>query len=401
MTSARLARPIARVLVALVVVQMTASLASLAAAGTELIPARPSIVDFLAVSAIIGVFSAVGYAVAARRPGNPVGWLFLVMGLSMATATFTTEYVDRVTFADANLPAPVIAAWFSAWAWTVGPVVALPLAIILFPEGRLPSSRWRALLVLTLALPVGSIVATAVAPGPLVGNEDRYLNPLGVGGPLGELALEVVGSMVVGVASFVLPGVLAIAATVVRIRRSRGAERQQLKWLLYPVAVFVVAIATASVTQQAWSWTLALISFAGIPIAAGIAILRYRLYDIDVVIRRTLVYGVLVGVLGLVYVSMVLVLQAALSQITGGETLPVALSTLAIAALFGPVRSRVRALVDRRFYRARYDAQRTLEAFAGRLRDEVELDAVGGTLVMVAGRAVQPVSMNLWVRRRP
>jgi hypothetical protein len=221
-----------------------------------------------------------------------------------------------------------------------------------------------------------------------------------VGGPVGDVILALSRSEALGFAAFVLPSAIAVGATVARMRRSHDTERQQLKWLLYTLAIFVVAIGAAFVTRHEAAWTLALLSFAGVPIATGIAILRYRLYDIDVVIRRTLIYGLAMAVLAVVYVSLVLVLQAGLSPLTGGDMLPVALSTVAIAALFGPVRSRVRAIVDRRFYRSRYDAQQTLEAFAGRLRDEVEIEAVGGALVAVAGQVVRPASANLWIRRR-
>ena len=397
---ARTARLIALAVVALVVAMMLFSLGSLVLPGTERIPERPSIIDFIGVSAIIGVFPAVGFAVTVRRPHNPVGWLFLVMGAAMAGATFTTEYVERVVFTGAELPAAGLAAWLSSWVWTFGPLVALPLAIILFPEGGLPSRRWRVPVTLALALPIAATTATAVRPGPIVGYESHFQNPFGLPGPLGEIAASMATSDEFGLLSFVLPGAFAVAATVVRMRRSRDAERQQLKWLLYPVTLFVVGSGIAFATQEAWAWTLTLLSFAGVPVAAGIAILRYRLYDIDVVIRRTLIYGALVAVLGAAYVGLVLVLQTALSRFTGGAVLPVALSTLAIAALFGPVRARVREIVDRRFYRSRYDAQRTLEAFAGRLRDEVELDAVGGALVGVAGQAVRPASANLWIRSR-
>jgi hypothetical protein len=401
MTGTRRARRIALALDALVVAMMCFALASLVLPGTELIPERPSMVDFLAVSAIIAVFSGVGSAVTVRRPRNPVGWLFLVMGVAMAGATVTTEYVDRVVYTQATLPGPSLAAWLSSWVWTIGPLVALPLAITLFPEGRLPSHRWRVPVMSALALPITSIGATALAPGPMTGYESHFWNPFGAPGPVGEIAANLARAEEFGLLSFVLPGAFAVAATIVRMRRSRDAERQQLKWLLYPVALFVVGIAIAFATQEPWSWTLALVSFAGVPIAAGIAILRYRLYDIDVVIRRTLVYGAVVAVLAAVYVGLVLVLQAALTELIGGETLPIALSTLTIAALFGPVRARVRALVDRRFYRSRYDAQRTLAVFATRLREEVELEAVGAALVATAGRAVRPTAAAVWLRPGP
>jgi hypothetical protein len=322
------------------------------------------------------------------------------MSLSMASATASTEYVDRVVITAWPLPAPALAAWVSEWSWTVGPMFALPLAILLFPDGRLPGRAGRFGLLPILILPALAIVSTAVAPGALETGGGRYDNPFGTSGAVGALASALADSTVLGLASFTLPCLSALAVTLLRMRHTGGAERQQLKWLLFPVAVFVAAIGIAFVTQVPWSWTLALLSFAGLPIAAGVAILRYRLYDIDLVIRRTLIYGLVVAVLGVVYVALILALQALLTGATGGGTIPVAVSTLAAAALFGPVRARVRALIDRRFYRSRYDAERTIEAFSRRLRDEVELDAVSSALVQMAGQTVQPRSAMLWVRGR-
>jgi hypothetical protein len=163
------------------------------------------------------------------------------------------------------------------------------------------------------------------------------------------------------------------------------------------LVVFLIAGVATAIEAL---WTAVMLTLAAIPVCAGIAILRYRLYDVDLVIRRTLVYALVSALLGAAYVVLVLALTATLSSFVGGQGLPVALSTLVIAALFGPVRARVRDLIDRRFYRSRYDAQRTLEAFTTRLRDEVELEAVGLTLVDVAGRAVRPTSVGVWIRAR-
>jgi hypothetical protein len=228
----------------------------------------------------------------------------------------------------------------------------------------------------------------------------RQVNPLGIPA-FADSPLEQggVGWLLVVGAAVVITGGL-----VPRLRRATGLERQQLKWITFAAALHgaswvVLALeprALGEVPQYVLWATLVLI-----PVSAGIAILRYRLYDIDVVIRRTVVYGAVVAVLAVLYASLVLGLQAGLSGVTGNETLPVALSTLATAALFGPVRARVRQTVDRRFFRSRYDAQRTLERFATRLRDEVELDAVGRSLTTVAGEAVRPRSAAVWLRSRP
>ncbi|MEX1169329.1 MAG: hypothetical protein WEE50_04220 [Chloroflexota bacterium] len=392
---------IARLLLVAAGLMMVVSFASLLMPGTELIPDRPSLLDFLAVTTIIGVFAVVGVAIIGRRPGSPVGWLFIVMSLSMSSATAATEYVDRAVVTGWDLPVPQLVAWVSEWSWTVGPMLALPLAIVLFPDGRLPSRAARIVLAPVFILPILTIAATALAPGRLESGDWHFDNPFGLSGAAGNVASAIADSPALGLASFTLPGLSAVIVTLLRMRRSAGTERQQLKWLVLPVAVFVAAIGIAFVTQAPWSWSFALVSFAGLPIAAGIAILRYRLYDIDLVIRRTLVYAVVVAVLGSVYVGLVLALQAALSGIVGGGTIPVAISTLATAALFGPVRRRVRMSIDRRFYRSRYDAERTVEAFTRRLRDEVEFEAVAEAFVDVARQTVRPHGATLWVRGRP
>jgi hypothetical protein len=240
--------------------------------------------------------------------------------------------------------------------------------------------------------------AALLKPGPLDGFDGYFINPVGLEGPLGDVVTTVATA---GTAVIVVPLAVSIASLILRLRRSTGPERQQLKWLLLPAVLIVAGAVAAAITEQEHAWTVMLLGLAGVPIAAGVAILRYRLYDIDVVIRRTIVYGVVVAVLAAVYVALVLVLQTSLTQVTGNDTIPVALSTLAIAALFGPLRARVRRIVDRRFYRSRYDAQRTVEAFAARLRDEVELDAVARDLVLVADRAVAPRGAWVWLRRAP
>jgi len=372
-------------------------LVSVAWPGSEQIPNRPSFVDFLLFLTIFMTFPTVGLVVAWERPRHPVGWLFLGVGLGITMAIFAVEYAGRVAYAGADLPGAPYVAWLGGWIWGLAVGLALPLAIILFPDGRLPSPGWRLPVGLGVGAMAAAIVAIAIDPRPLQGFDGRIPNPFAVGGPIGELAVALTGPSTLAVL-MVLQG-LAISALVARFRRSRGADRQQLKWLLYPMGVMVIGLAIGIPTTISAAWSAALVGLAGIPVGVGIAILRHRLFDIDLVIRRTLVYGALVAVLGAAYVGLVLGLQTVLSNVTGGDTLPVALSTLAIAALFGPVRTRVRQLVDRRFFRSRYDAQRTLEQFAGQLRDQVELDAVAGRLVAVAAGAVAPRSASVWIRQ--
>jgi hypothetical protein len=401
----RIGLPLALIAVIACLAMTVAAVVSLALPGSELLPNRPGIADFLAIIAIVLAFPIVGLVIAWKRPTNPVGWLFLVTGLMMALNIFSAEYSGRVAFADASLPGAPLLAWAESM-WLLGPLVALPLAIVLFPDGRLPSSRWRPALTVAVSLALIVTAMAALSPGDLVGYEGRIVNPLGAPGEVGRLAAW---AAEVGTILQLLPSLIAIAAIGVRLRRAGGAERQQLKWLLYPLALFVtmisIGIAVAS-TQPAladdvvWMFTVALLALAAVPIAAGIAILRHRLYDIDVVIRRTVVYGAVVVILGISYVGLVLGFQGLLTWFSGGDTLPVALSTLLIAAMFVPVRTRVRQMVDRRFYRSRYDAQRTVESFAVGLRDEVELTAVRQALADTVGQAVRPASVGVWLRER-
>ncbi len=364
-------------------------LASLALPGSELLDDRPNILEVLIFSAIFMTFPAVGLTVAWKRPHHPIGWLFLVVGVATTMTIFAGEYAGRTALLGADLPAADIVAWLGGWSFFFAAGIALPLAIILFPTGRLPGKRWRPIVWVGSLAAAVTVVAIAIDPRPLTGYDGRFANPFAVGGPVGEVVVQIVGPSAI---SLLVMTLLAAAALIARFRGSRGIERQQLKFLLYAVFIFVVGVLGER--------TFAAFGLAAVAVGIGIAILRHRLFDIDVVIRRTLVYGALVAVLGAVYVALVLGLQAVLSELTGGGTLPVALSTLAIAALFGPVRRRVREVVDRRFYRSRYDHQRMVESFGSRLRDEVDLEAVGRTLVDVADRAVRPASASLWVRGR-
>jgi hypothetical protein len=324
----------------------------------------------------------------------------------MALNVFASEYSARAAFTGGALPGGQLVAWMAQSQWLLGPGVALPFAIAVFPDGHLPHSRWRPALAVSVVL---SVVVTAVesfAPGDLVGYEGVFVNPFGWPGQLGQLA---VWTTQVGGTLQLLPALVAITYTALRLRRARGAERQQLKWLVFPLVVFLATIAIAIAiawSQPAladrvrWMFTVALAALAIVPVAAGIAVLRFRLYDIDVVIRRTIVYSAVVAILGASYLALVVALQSALTLLGGNDGLPVALSTLMIAAIFVPVRARARRIVDRRFYRSRYDAQRTVESFAGRLRDQVELEAVRQELSVAAGEAVRPASIGVWVRAR-
>jgi hypothetical protein len=350
-------------------------------------------------------FPLVGALIASRRPANPIGWICLAAGLFWMSIVVE----DSIPGSDAY---PVIIDALIQWTW-VPPVGLLGIyMILLFPDGRLPSRRWRPLAWLSGAVMVLASLAVTLTPGPLPDHP-------GVRNPLGLEGYPIVTQALTG-ATVLLPiCILASAASLVwRYRHSGGEVRQQIKWVAFAASFVGVAYAVTLVSglfltpetfngQGAPLWLAllqdaVLISYAGVPIAVGFAILRYRLYDIDVLINRTLVYGSLTTMLVAVYVIGVVGLQAILRILSGQEsTLAVVVSTLAIAALFNPLRRRVQAFVDRRFYRKKYDARKTLEAFSARLRDETDLHTLSGDLVRVVRETMQPAHVSLWVRPGP
>jgi hypothetical protein len=351
-------------------------------------------------------FPLVGALIASRCPENPIGWICLAAGLFWMSIVVESSITG-------SEPYPVIIDALTLWTW-VPPVGLLAIyMILLFPDGRLPSRRWRPLAWLSGAVMVLASVAVTLTPGPLP-DHPRVHNPLGLEGyPIVTQALT--GSVVL------LPICILASATslVWRYRHSGGEVRQQIKWVVFAASLVGIAYAVTLVSglfltpetfttgQEAPLWLAllqdaVLISYAGVPIAVGFAVLRYRLYDIDVLINRTLVYGSLTTMLVAVYVIGVVGLQAILRIFSGQEsTLAVVASTLAIAAMFNPLRRRVQAFVDRRFYRKKYDARKTLETFSGRLRDETDLHTLSSHLVAVVRETMQPAHVSLWLRPGP
>jgi hypothetical protein len=275
--------------------------------------------------------------------------------------------------------------------YAINPGILLAIFVpLVFPDGRLPSRRWRPLIWLVVAALAVYVVDAALEPG--------GPDPLGV-----ELPGSVYGVLVDLVIVSLIVGILGAAASVaLRLWRARGQQRQQLKWLVYATSVVVIGGLGAVLFPLPLGdvfWLVMLIGFAGMPVAMGIAILRYRLYDIDVVINRTLVYGFLSVLLAATYYGSVAVLQGVFRALTGGQsTLAIVASTLAIAALFVPLRRRIQGFIDRLFYRRRYDAAKTLEAFSAKLRDETDLDALSDDLVGVVRETMQPAHVSLWLR---
>ena len=348
-------------------------------------------------------FSTVGALVAYKRPGNLVGWLLCATGLLEALTAFGGEY-GAYALVSGSLPGGVFALWLASWVWLAAGSVVL-FAFVLFPDGRLPSTRWRAVAGLYVLVNCLSLAQAALAPGTLAETGARGLPP--VVNPFGVEVVSGLSSGPVGVLTLPLAVFAALtpfAALFVRYRRAQGEEgRQQIKWVAYAVVLLTSAITAVSIWPPLEGsfagLVLFLVGFLSIPTAIGIAILRHRLFDIDVVINRTLVYAVLTAALALVYFGGVAALQLVLRPLTGGESqLAVVASTLVIAALFNPLRRPIQGFIDRRFYRKKYDAKETLEAFSVKLRDETDLDRLDDELIRVVRGTMQPEHTSLWLR---
>jgi hypothetical protein len=332
---------------------------------------------------------------AGRRPSHPVGWLLVGLGLSVGVHDLTYAYTRYGLVArPGSLPAAgylaglnngVVVAW----------IACAGFVLLLTPTGRLPSPRWRWWARVAAAAPVLWLLGSVVDPAPLRPEYPQIGNPLGVPALSGPLAGLWLAALVVLVALVVAAGSL-----VLRFGRSRGTERQQLRWLAWGAtlasAALVVAIAGLVLDNDFTLLNLALgVCAALLPLATGAAILRYRLYDLDRIVSRTLAWTLLTLLLALAYAAVVLGLGRLLPQ---GSSLAVAAATLAVAALFQPLRRRIQQAVDRRFNRRRHDAARLIEAFGARLRDQVDLDAVGGELLAVVDQTMQPTRASLWLR---
>jgi hypothetical protein len=351
--------------------------------------------------ATVLTFSVVGAIIASHQPRNAIGWIFCGIGPIMGINSLAGGYAEYRLFGGYEpWSLAETAAWFASWSWTLLVYLPTTFLLLLFPDGRLPSPRWRPVawgLVLGTA---GSVVGYALEAGPL---EDfpQITNPYGVDSPILEA---------VAIAGAILAPASMVASAVSLIVRMRGAgrvERQQIKWLAYGGALAVGAVFVGGVISI-WIGEVgfALIGFGllGVPVFTGVAIARYRLYEIDIVINRTLVYGALTAALVAVYFGGVAALQALFRALTGQEQQPqlaIVVSTLAIAALFDPLRRRLQSFIDRSFYRRKYDAAKTLAAFNSRLREETDLDTLGDEVLGVVRETMQPDHASLWLRPAP
>ena len=351
---------------------------------------------WLETSMVAAGYSTVGAIVAARLPESPIGWLFCAIGLCFAIVHFCAEYASYALLAPSrSLPGGEAFAWLTSWVWVggLGLVVFLDL---LFPNGRLPGARWRWFARFTAAALLPAAVLAALSPGLILSS--TLDNPLGIEGlPNTSKAIEAFMYALV---------VVGVSSMLARLRHAGRLERQQIKWFAYATVVVISGVILKNVLYPPmgalWVWWVGLIlTTVGVvssPIAMALAIFRYRLYQIDLLINRTLVYGPLTATLVALYFAVIVVLQRLFVVLIGEQsTLAVVASTLVIAALFNPFRRRIQSVVDRRFYRRKYDARKTLEAFSAQLREETDLEALSHDLVGVVRETMQPAHVSLWL----
>ncbi len=379
------------------------ALVALFVAGTILASADPfSLVSFI-------VYMPVGAYLVARRPRNPIGWLLVGVAFAFASiGTTASPGIDMEALARGEpTPLDALNAWVAAWAGLAAFVAYLALTI-LFPSGRLPQSVGRRTAIMLLLVGVAVVVLVAFAPTVGVSTDGGITtvfvpNPVAV---LPDLAIwSVLPVQELGTWIVIALLVIGVVRMMLRFRRTTGLEHLQLRWLVAAVAFVLMAIVTGLLLTLlvgtyigGAAWIPVAIAYPTIPLAIGIAVMRYRLYEIDRIVSRTIAYAVVTAVLAAVFGGAVVLLSTALSQVAQGQTIAVAASTLAVFAIFQPVLRRVRRAVDRRFNRARYDGDEVAMAFSSRLRDEVDITAVASDLDRTVRGAVGPSQVGLWLR---
>lgn len=373
---------------------------SLSLTTRSTVPELPydSAADVVRALATMLTFSVVGAIIASRQARNAIGWIFCSIGLAVGLDTLARSYVGFwLASGSGRSSLGETAAWFASWSWILLVLVPTSFLLLLFPDGRLLSPRWRPV-AWSAALGITSFaVGYAMEVGPL-GDYPRISNPYGVDSP-------VVGAVTV-VSAIVAGGSMVASAIsiIVRMRLAGSEQRQQIKWLAYGGAVVVGAVFLSGAISI-WSNTAAIavviIALLGLPVFTSVAILKHRLYVIDMVINLTLVYAILSAAIAVVYFGGIVLLQRVFADLTGQEKLPqlaIVASTLAIAALFNPLRRGIQSFIDRRFYRKKYDARQTLEAFSAKLKHETDLNGLREDLVGMVGEIMQPAHASMWLR---
>jgi hypothetical protein len=391
--------------VAIVTTWLTRDLANPESLGST----SADLVVTIATGVVLLAFPISGIVIATRQPANVIGWILLAIGAGWAVLAAATGYADYgVRLHPSSLPAADFAAVLTLTAWALPVGLTGTFLLLLFPDGGLPGPRWRLVAYVGAASTAMCATTALLDPGLLDGSVYQGTsNPVGV-----ESLAGIVGVLDYAVVVLAVTMVASAASLVVRFRRAGPIEREQVKWLaaaaglsawIYLIDLCVSAAAGGAGPEPVWRKLIDdtfLLSLGLIPAAIGVAILRYRLYEIDVIIRRTLVYATLVGSLALIYLVGVYGMQAAVRSVSGQSgTLAVTVSTLLVAAAFQPLRARIQRAVDHRFYRARYDAARTLDAFSGRLREQVDIETVSGEVLDVVRQTLQPAHATLWIRR--
>jgi hypothetical protein len=336
-------------------------------------------------------YATVGLVLTLRRPANPIGWLYAASALTWSLIIPLGPWVDQL--AREQRPLPLVAqlsavAGLTIWAPAIALGVTLPALLV--PDGRLRSRRWRVVAAMAVAGPATFVVGAFMIPGTTTDTVVPFDNPLGQSGLLGEVAK---GMVVAGLALHAASLPAALVCVVLRFRASRGVERQQLRWVAAGAAVTVVGL-TIPLGGLRGAWVDPLLLLC-VPVAVAVAVLRYRLWDLDRLVTRTVTYALVTALLVVPYL-LILPVSSGLAGSAG--SLVVAAATLAVVAAFAPLRRRVQDLVDRRFNRRRYDAAGTVQAFAARLRDQVDLDALHGELLAVVDQTMQPTRASLWLR---
>ncbi len=345
------------------------------------------------------MMALVGAFVSSRLPKNPIGWLFIAAGLALAVGSFVYAYVLLAFWTGAEaLPGGAAAAWMSEWVWQI-PSLALVLLLYLFPTGTFLSRRWR-LVGIASVIVFLTVIAAFAFSFPIYVFTSNGNVPLKLGNPLGLFQLSDPQSPLLSLATGV-PLLIAPICLLVRFVRARGVEREQIKWVLYTAALLAISLALSIFIPSTATNLLGGLVSISLPVGVGIAVLRYRLYDIDILIRRTVIYSLVTVTLLVTYFASVVLLQTFFSAVTGSHQneIVTVLSTLAIAALFVPLRNRIQSVIDKRFNRKKYDAQRVLQTFAQTVRDETDLEKLSSELISVVNETMQPKSVGLWLKQ--